>query len=113
MRAVLMAAAVDNDWLLPGHQHGLALTQVDRLLLLNNPCDNVLKRYRFLAPYRPQALGYTGLARSRALEPHWHKIKQVRICVRRHDWTSYVFSSRLVGLMQPLTFWDWPIFSEN
>ena len=113
LKAVLMAAAVNNDWLLPGHKHGLALTQVDQLLLLNNPCDRVLRRYRFVSPDRPQALGYTGLPMTASLAPHKHKIKQVNICERQHDWTSYLFSPRLVDLIEPLAFWEWPVLNGN
>ena len=113
LKAVLMAAALDNDWLLPGHKHGLALTQVDHMLLLNNPCDRVLRRYRFIAPDRPQALGYTGLPMTASLAPHKHKIKQVNICDRQHDWTSYLFSPRLVDLIGPLAFWDWPVLNGS
>lgn len=111
LKAVLMAAAVDNDWLLPGHTHGLALTQIDQLLIIKNSCDRVLRSYRLIAPDRPVALGYSGLPMTASLAPHWHKIKQVNICDRRHDWTSYLFSPRLVDLIQPLAFWDWPVLT--
>ena len=32
IRAVLVAAALDNDWLLPGRRHGQALGHFDRVL---------------------------------------------------------------------------------
>jgi hypothetical protein len=61
LRVALLAAAVDTDWLLPGHPHGLALTQVDGLLLLNNTRDRILKRYHVVAGRGATALGRTGL----------------------------------------------------
>jgi hypothetical protein len=61
LRAVVMAAAMHNYWLSPGHRHGLALTQMDRMLVLYNSLDPVLRRYRYIERgARPQALGYTG-----------------------------------------------------
>ncbi|HEV3343168.1 MAG TPA: hypothetical protein VG125_22535, partial [Pirellulales bacterium] len=52
---VLISAAVDNDWLLPGRQLDLALSQVDRLLLINNTSDRLLKRYHWLYGRRSTA----------------------------------------------------------
>src|SRR5262249_41356073 len=43
--AVLVAAALDDHWLLPGHYQGDALDGVDRLLVLINGQDPVLQRY--------------------------------------------------------------------
>jgi hypothetical protein len=58
---VLMAAAVHSDWLCPGHCHGMAMTQVNQMLLVNNCNDTAMKYYRFVSKYgRPQALGYCG-----------------------------------------------------
>ena len=45
LRASLIAAALDNDWLLPGRRHGQALTQVDRLFITRNAIDPVLHWY--------------------------------------------------------------------
>jgi hypothetical protein len=58
---VLMAAALHADWLCPGHYHGQAMSQVDRMLLLNNCSDPAMKYYRFVSRGgRPQALGCCG-----------------------------------------------------
>ena len=38
-RVVLMAAACDADWLLPGRRDGQVLPLVDRMLVTTNGCD--------------------------------------------------------------------------
>jgi hypothetical protein len=62
-QVALLAAAIDNHWLLPGRYHGQAITQTSQLLLVNNSCDALLKRYHFLYHRRScqEALGYTGM----------------------------------------------------
>jgi hypothetical protein len=61
MTAVLFAAALNSDWLCPGHYHGLAMTQVDRMMLLNNCSDMAMEYYRFSTTCgNPQALGLCG-----------------------------------------------------
>jgi hypothetical protein len=61
MNAVLFAAALNSDWLCPGHYHGLAMTQVDRMMLLNNCSDLAMQYYRFSTTCgNPQALGLCG-----------------------------------------------------
>lgn len=62
---VLVTAALDNDWLVPGHFHGCALSQVGHMLLVNNGCDRLLKRYHWLYHRKDcsQALGFSGLPR--------------------------------------------------
>lgn len=44
----LLAAAIDESWLCPGEYHGLATKNIDRLTLMFNPNDIVLKRYWLL-----------------------------------------------------------------
>ena len=45
MQAILIAAAVNNNWLAMGRPHGQALVVVDQMLALNNGCDRAPKRY--------------------------------------------------------------------
>ena len=45
VRAALVAAAVDANWLRPGGYHGRALEQVDQLLLVNNQLDPAMRFY--------------------------------------------------------------------
>jgi hypothetical protein len=78
LHVVLVAAAFDNHWLIPGHHYGNALSQVAHMTIIYNPCDRVLKRYRFVYCRRSkaQALGYTGFAGLGCLSP----IDRAKIC---------------------------------
>ncbi|HWB07903.1 MAG TPA: hypothetical protein VG826_01575 [Pirellulales bacterium] len=93
IRAVLLAAAIDDDWLLPGHRYGHALSVVERLVVLVNPQDRVLRFYRFLAPGTgAAALGAHGLPSPAGLEPHLAKIEQIDVGPLvgvQHGWSSY------------------------
>ena len=61
-RALLIAAAVDADWLLPHRQHGRALEKVNRMTLLVNHLDPAMRLYRLSTQgRRATALGYRGL----------------------------------------------------
>jgi hypothetical protein len=62
VNVVLMAAALHAHWLGDGQYHGLAMTQVNQMLLVNN-CSDLAMRYYHLAfrgSGRPQALGLRG-----------------------------------------------------
>ena len=60
-RLVLIAAAADADWLLPGCRDGLVLPLVDRVLVTANCCDPVLRWYpRLYGRGGPEAMGYVG-----------------------------------------------------
>ena len=45
LRSVLLAAAIDSDWLIPGHWHGSAMGSVERLVSTVNPKDLILNLY--------------------------------------------------------------------
>ena len=62
LRVVLISAAIDADWLLPGKLHGNALRQAHSLLALNNHSDPMLKRYEMFS--NGVALGRHGLDRN-------------------------------------------------
>jgi hypothetical protein len=109
MDVVLIAAALDNDWLLPGHCHGRALTMVNRMLLVINSCDRVLQRYHWLYGRRScaEALGYTGLAGANQLGADRGKITQFDACCiagSDHDWAHYWGSPTIVARILPLVF---------
>ena len=96
LRAVLMAPAVDDDSLLPGRRHGRALNAVDRMVLLVNPRDRVLRWYRFISPRSgATALGSHGLTSLAALGPLRQKIEQIDVhplLGGQHGWSSYASS---------------------
>jgi len=65
VNTVLIAAAVHAHWLGKGQQHGRAMTQVNRMFLLNN-CNDLAMRYYHLSTTdrsRPRALGLCGPTR--------------------------------------------------
>jgi hypothetical protein len=61
VRVVLIAAALNSNWLGPNQYHGDAMSQVDQMLLLNNCEDLAMRYYRFSTTCGdPQALGLCG-----------------------------------------------------
>ncbi|HUY89200.1 MAG TPA: hypothetical protein VMV10_10735 [Pirellulales bacterium] len=105
--AVLLAAAVDHDWLLEGRPHGRALSAVERLVVLVNPQDRVLRWYRFLAPGEgSEALGSRGLPVSARTNVDRKKLVQINVSSavgNRHGWTKYIGSTEIVKRLQQET----------
>lgn len=61
VNVVLLASALNSDWLCPGHYHGQAMTIVHQMVLVNNCEDRAMKYYHFSTTCgKPQALGYCG-----------------------------------------------------
>jgi hypothetical protein len=59
--AGLVAPAIEDDWMALHGRHGLATKNLDRMVLLYNRRDAVLKRYWWLdRVHGTMALGYTG-----------------------------------------------------
>jgi hypothetical protein len=108
---VFVSAAVDDDWLLAGHRYGQALTPVERLLLINNHTDRLLKQYRRIHGPRSKAaaLGYSGLPGAGWLGADSAKIEQVdvaRFIGHKHGCRLYFQSPEVVALMVPYLFTD-------
>ena len=105
-RVVLLAAAMDSHWLADGAHHGRALDAVDSMLLINNCCDKILMRYRFIDRSKSrEALGYEGLE---GYSSRYAKVRQMDACGdvgHYHNWDSYFNSRRLTVAMQP---YAWP-----
>jgi hypothetical protein len=105
LRAVLVAGALDNYWLRPGSRNGLAVSQVDRMLITVNPQDRVLKHYHLIYGLRDdrQALGATGAAGLGRLGEEREKVDHINVSRQvgsEHDWRRYLLSP-LVGRMVP------------
>ncbi len=96
VRVVLLAAGMDNHWWLPGGYHGECFSQVDRLLLLYNSCDPVLRFYPRLDRGRgAQALGYSGFCWTSRLGENAERLEQTNVCCRigkTHDEDAYFAS---------------------
>ena len=101
VRVVLAAAALGDDWLLPGYKHGKALSQVERMLLLNNHCDWVIRWYQLVERRdRSQALGRNGMASIEALGDDACKIEQFDVydhLGRSHDVSLYINCPHLMS----------------
>jgi hypothetical protein len=65
VNVVLMASALHAHWLGEGQYHGLAMTQVNQMFLVNNCRDPAMRFYHlaFKGRGRPQALGLRGPTR--------------------------------------------------
>lgn len=100
LRAILVAAAFDNDWLLPDRRFGRALNAVDRLVILVNPQDRVLRWYRFLSPGSgAAALGARGIASTNELAKHRSKIEEIDVGPLvgvQHRWSTYAASAEVL-----------------
>ena len=93
LRAVFVAAAMDNTSLTPGDSDGPLLRSVDRLLVTCNPADPVLRWYPRIERGRgPDALGFTGPAWSGAPGPDLKKLEILSLSCevgRRHGTQRY------------------------
>mgnify|MGYP001219252917 FL=1 len=109
-RVVLYAPALHNDWLLPGKPHQLAMSMVDGAILMNNDCDPILKRYRFITKCgNPEALGYAGLARIHKLGETKERVQQWNVCRlvgRTHDLLSYLCNGSIMNRTRRYVLWD-------
>jgi hypothetical protein len=104
---VLISAAIDSDWLLPGRRLGGSLSQADRLLLVNNSSDSTLKRYHWLYGRRSNAtaLSTTGLrSRNVAATTDLAQIDAAPIIGRHHGCGPYFESPRLLAAMRSYLF---------
>jgi len=107
IRAVLLAPAMDCDWLLPGRRLGNSLSMADKFLLVYNSLDSALKRYRWVSPARSQALGFTGLSSRSRLGQYRERFQQINVANimrRTHDWYLYQRSSRILSRIADYTF---------
>lgn len=109
-RAVLMGAAMHNYWLLPGHRHGKAVSQVDRMLVQYNPCDRILRMYRFVERRsRPQALGYTAFPWLSELGEDASRIEQQNVSPqigKNHDMRMYFASPEVMSELRRCVLWQ-------
>ena len=102
--AILMGAAMANNWLLPGMPHAQAISQVERLVVLYNPKDRVLHWYPHLwGRGGPEALGATGIAAPSRLGEDRVKLVQVNVhpqLHRRHSWKYFSSSPAIMSLVE-------------
>ncbi len=94
IRAVLVAAAVDDTALAPTGPGGGALEHVDRVLVTCNPADDALRWYRHMERWRgPAALGFRGPACVTEPDPDHPRLELVNLrgeVGRNHTWDGYI-----------------------
>jgi len=112
VRVVLVAAAVDRDWLLPGHSHGQALGQIEHLLVTQNGRDRALRWYPMLSRRgRSHALGSAGagwLARLGSDRDQVEVVGLGRWVGKAHDWARYLSAPDLRARLPSYAFLDRP-----
>ncbi len=110
VRAVLMSAALDAHWLSPGQRYGLALTQVEHLLVTVNPADQALQWYprmNHLLHKGANALGFVGVPCDCSLSHQVGKIVQWNvsgIVGSTHSWQVYEGSPLIMRQIAPHMF---------
>lgn len=108
-RIVMIAGALNDNWLRPGEYHGLAVSHLDHLLNLYNRCDPVLRRYHGLYKHsQATALGYSGMYTGDLGELAEH-IEQRDGCDavgNSHDAIDYLHSPCLLPRIRSVLFWQ-------
>ena len=103
IRVMMVAAAMDAGWLEPCSPRGLAPLAVERILVVTNGCDRVLKWYsRLYGRHGPEALGYVGPSGTAG-----GKLEVVDVsCAvgRKHDFDRYHESSPICRRLAWYTF---------
>jgi hypothetical protein len=89
MNVVLMSAGLHAHWLGEGQYHGLAMTQVNQMFLVNN-CRDPAMRYYHLAFRRARPLGLHGPTCLSATERSKITMRDVSRYVSRHDLYAYL-----------------------
>lgn len=108
VNVVLMSAALHAHWLGEGRYHGLAMTQVDQMLLLNNCADLAMRYYRLIDRSRPAALGYRGpTCLSSYYRSKIHMRDMSRQIGSEHDLSCFLNSPIAMAMT-----WDYAIRSD-
>jgi hypothetical protein len=93
MSVILMASALHAHWLCENQYHGMAMTQVSQMFLVNNCEDLAMKYYDYIEPGfgGPQALGYCGPTCISAENARKIRMRDASCCVgSEHDLMRYV-----------------------
>jgi hypothetical protein len=111
VRAIFLAAAVDNNSLLPGCIYGRAISQVEQMLMVFDPCDRVLHWYRFLERGHrgPESVGYTGLASQRLAPADSARLRQINSSPyigNQHSIVAYLGSAPLMAEVRAVALFE-------
>ena len=121
LRAVLLAAAIHSDWLLPGRPHESIWPVTDQISVLYNSSDPVLQRYHLVERRgKPQALGHVGFWGSQQLGDTAERLSNRDVSCyvgRTHDIDAYFCSSTVMSWVRDASLWqvagDQPVVSEG
>ncbi|HUE12638.1 MAG TPA: hypothetical protein VMR25_00615 [Planctomycetaceae bacterium] len=111
IRSVLIAGALDHQWLDPGQRYGLALCRTECLLYMRNDHDIVLTFYPLRRVFSRRALGEKGLSRrdQDRLGPLNSKVVQLdvtRVIQSGHMWNNYYIHPELAAAIEPYVYFD-------
>ena len=114
---MLISAAIDNDSLLPGRRLDHALSNVERLLVVTNSTDPVLRRYHWLYGLRSRAvaLGYTGIAggRGTGLASKIEQIDAASLVGPNHGFMYFFSAPQVVARIQPYALESTPLLASE
>lgn len=99
LTAVLIAAAVDAEWLDQCQPHSLALQRFERALIFTNCKDRLLLRYRFINRNRNSpALGLAGLLMPNSEgAAHVTQWEVHHFVGRHHNWLRYIETPEIMS----------------
>lgn len=107
-RVSLIAAAVNNNALMPNARYGQAYGIVDKLVLVNNSSDSVLKFYKFLdRQNKIPAMGFSGLPIS-CLNDRGDRVYQCDVSGEvgsEHNIGLYLQSDSVARVVKPNVLW--------
>jgi hypothetical protein len=111
LRAVLLAAAIDHDWLNPGDRYGQALIVPEKVLLMRNSRDATLGIYPLRKGLGDRALGRCGLGPDDrfALGPLGSKVVEMdvaQIADWHHGFAHYHEEPVLAAGMLPYVYFQ-------
>ncbi len=103
MRVIMLAPAMDTDWLEPCCPGGLAPLAVQRILVVTDGCDRAMKWYsRIYGRHGPEAMGHAGPAGTAG-----GKLEVVDVCCevgKKHAFDLYQDSSPVTQRLAWYTF---------
>jgi len=112
-RSVMVAAAIDHNWLNPGQRFGLALCRSECSLIMRNDHDIALSLYPLRHPFSQRALGERGLSRRdfRRLGPMAGKVVEMdvtHVIQMGHVWSHYYSHPELGAALVPFVYFESP-----
>lgn len=111
LRAVLIAAAIDHNWMNPGQRYDKALLPAEHVLLLRNSRDATLAIYPLRKGYSERAIGKDGLGRDDrfAIDEMGKKVVELDAAAfagSNHSFADYHEHPELASAMKPYVYFS-------